>query len=289
MVLESRITWEKLCLELELISKEEPKSLIPMMIGINSILGMNDSPDWCSRAVNFMVYELNTLCENKSESERFEILNNFFFVTRDYQIKNVSRRHLLSSEMLIKTILEERAGAALPVLILYLHLAHRLDLPIFAINQPQNHVLKWVRGAKAAFIDLAENARLMTEEELLQIINRGLGRIGSPIEEPKLEVLSFKSLLAQYLHDLRRIYLNEKNNDLAHAVLSMLLKIEPTNLKYLGERALLRKQMGHHKEALQDLKRYFSFTDITQAPPEIQMASRELHALNVVSNPEMLH
>jgi regulator of sirC expression with transglutaminase-like and TPR domain len=146
-----------------------------------------------------------------------------------------------------------------------------------------------VRGSKASFVDLADDARLMTEEELLQLINRDLGRIGSVTEAPKLEALSFRSLLVQYLHDLRRIYINEKNDDLAHAVLSMLLKIEPTNLKYLGERALLRKQMGHHKEALQDLKRYFSFTDITQAPLEIQHAARELQALSVLSNPEMLH
>lgn len=289
MVLESRITWEKLCLELELISKEEPKSLIPLLIGINCILNLDDSHDWCSRTVNFMVYELAALCENKTESERFEILNQFFFETRDFQIKNVGRSSLTSSEMLIRTILEERAGASLPILILYLHLAHCLDLPIFAIHQPRHHVLKWVRGSKASFIDLAESARILDDEELLQIINRDVRPVASINEMPQLETLSFKALLTKYLHDLRRIYLNEKKDDLTHAVLSMLLKLEPTNLKYLGERALLRKQMGHHREAMQDLKRYFSFTDISQAPSEIQLAARELQALTLYANPEMIH
>lgn len=288
MVLESRITWEKLCLELELLTKEEPKSLIPLMIGINSILRMDDSHEWCTRTVNFMVYELAALCENKSEGERFEILNDFFFETRDFQIHSLNRSTQTPSQLLLKDVLEERAGASLAIMVLYLHLAHRLDLPIFAVNQPQLHVLKWVRGSKASFVDLAEDGRVISEEELLAIINRDLGKTGSPLEEQKLEVLSFKSLLVQYLNDLRGCYRREKNHDLLHAVLSMLLKIEPNNLKYLGERALLRKEMGHHKEAMQDLKRYFSFTDITCAPHEIQLAARELQALQMYSS-DLVH
>lgn len=288
MVLESRITWEKLCLELDLIAKEEPKSLVPLMIGINSILRMDDSHDWCSRAINFMVYELAALCENKSESERLEILNSFFFDTRDFQIQNLTRKNVAPEQLLLKNVLEERGGSSIAILLVYLHLAKCLDLPIFAVNQPRAHVLKWVRGSKASFIDLAQKGRLMSEEELLELINRDIGKIGSHIEDQKLEVLSYKSLLLSYLQDLRGSYRQLENRDLLHAILSMLLKIEPNNLKYLGERALLRKELGHHKEALQDLKRYFSFTDIKLAPLEIQMASRELHALSLVTS-ELVH
>ena len=296
MVLESRITWEKLGLELELLAKEEPRSLLPILIGINSLLRMDDSgQDRCLRALNFMTYELAAICEKQSEADRFQLLNDFLFTTRDFRINNLNRKTLSSRDLLISNVIEERGGGAIPVALIYMHLAQELDLPIFIVNQPQYHLLKWVRGSKCEFIDVSEKAKILCEDEILKYLNLNQPKVSTVsmatanCDDPKSEVVSLKSLLMVYLADLKTALMRENETDLSHAVLSMLLKIEPTNLRWIGERALLRKQMGHLKEAQQDLKRYFSFIDISNAPTEIQVASKEIQALSVAATTETMH
>lgn len=280
MVLDSRITWEKLSLELELLQKEEPRTLVPILIGINSLLKMDDSQDWCLRTVNFMTYELAALCEGKNEADRFEILNEFLFRGREFRIQNLNRKCATVEDLLVKNVLEQRGGGLIPTALLYIHLANQLDLMLFVLNQPAFHILKWSRGSKASFIDLTQEGKVLDEEELLRVLSTCGGA---------QQNISFRELLVCYLHDLRSAYRRNNELDLCHAVLSMILKIEPTNLKYLGERAILRKEMGHVKEAQQDLKRYFSFTDVSNAPADIQLASRELCAMTSSSSSDAVH
>lgn len=290
MVLDSRITWEKLSLELELLSKEEPRTLVPLLIGINSLLKMDDSHDWCLRTVNFMTYELAALSEGKSEAERFEILNEFLFRGREFRVQNMNRHSSTTEDLLIKPVLENRGGALIPTGLLYLHLANQLDLMICVLNQPAFHILKWVRGSKSSFIDLTQDGKVLDEEELLRVLSTcGAAQLKGADGIAQSETISFKDIMIAYLHDLRAAYRRDNQLDLCHAALSMILKIVPTNLRYLGERAVLRKEMGHHKEAQQDLKRYFSFTDVSQAPIEIQNAARELTAMNSPNNSDALH
>ncbi len=285
MVLDSRITWEKLSLELELLQKEEPRTLIPLLIGINSLLKMDDSQDWCLRTVNFMTYELAAMCEGKNEADRFEILNEFLFRGREFRIQNLNRKCATVEDLLIKQVLEQRGGGLIPTALLYIHLANQLDLMLFVLNQPAFHILKWSRGSKSSFIDLTQEGKILDEEELLRVLSScGGAQLKGPDGNGRSESISFRELLVCYLHDLRAAYRRIGELDLCHAVLSMILKIEPTNLKYLGERALMRKEMGHIKEAQQDLKRYFSFTDVSNAPADIQLASRELSAMTSPSS-----
>jgi regulator of sirC expression with transglutaminase-like and TPR domain len=56
--------------------------------------------------------------------------------------------------------------------------------------------------------------------------------------------------------------------------------MEPNNLRYLADRAVVRKKLGHQKEALSDIKRYFSFTDQNSAPENIQLLYKELSAMH---------
>lgn len=289
MVLDSRITWEKLGFELELIAKEEPRSLLPLLIGINSLLKMDEGQDRTLRAINFMTYEIAALCENKNEADRIRHLNEFLFHTRDFRVCNLNRKSLTSKDLLLSSVLEERSGGCVPIALLYLHFAQELDLPICLVNQNQYNLMKWVRGSKCEYMDISEKGKTLTEEELLKFLNlQPKGQLGV-CDETRSEVVSLKSLLLIYLSDLKTALLKENENDLAHAVLSMSLKIEPTNLRHLGERAVLRKNMGHLKEAQQDLKRYFSFVDMSCAPDEIQMAAKEIQALSHSAANETLH
>ena len=72
-------------------------------------------------------------------------------------------------------------------------------------------------------------------------------------------------------------------------MLDVILKISPSNLNFLGQRALLLKKMGHSKEAMVDLKKYFSFTGIEDSPEEMKRAFYELKSTDVHSFSNLSH
>lgn len=288
MLTDSRITWEKLCIELELLQEEEPGSLVPILIGINSILHGDEFQDWCSRNINFMTYELSGLCESKSEADRLEILNDFFFNQKDFQISQLSRNQLRESDCLIRDVLTDRAGGAIPITIIYIHLATQIDLPLVMVNMESMNITKWLRGSKCDYVDLTKSGEILTDEDILNIVTNKRQIEVCSDEAPKLEALTAKKVLTYYLEDLKECLRRQSEKDLHHAVLSMLLKLDHNNLAYIGERALIRKELGFEKEAMTDLKRYLSFAEITSAPSEIQRAFKEINAMSV-DTPETLH
>ncbi len=275
MHLESRITWEKLSLELELMAVEDPVSLIPVLIGINSLVGSPDSQEWCLRQVNFMTYELQSRATQLSESERFDLLNAYLFGEKGFQIVPATLQPQ-EEDLLIRNVLTLRKGSMVTLALLYLHFATELDIPVYLLQIQQHFMLKWVRSGRASYIDLGNQGVLLTETEMLNLINR------SHASDPRLEMLeSWKSrqILRSYILELLKIY--EPKNCAAglHICFNVLLKLDPNNLRILGRRALLRQKLGLVKEAISDLKRFFSFVEHNKAPQELQLAYFELQAI----------
>lgn len=297
MQFESRITWEKLALELELLTVEDPSSLVPLLIGINSVLWPNEPHEWAFRTINFMGYELAARCEGYEEQDRYHILNDYFFDLKGFQFHGKSSADCNENDWLIKPILTKKSGAPLTLALLYLHLATHVDLPIYLVHMHNHCILKWVRSGKSNFIDLSNGGRLMSEEQMLAFLNRSVGnsdeRNGK--EDSILEILPGRRVLQRYLEQLIQVYDKETQLHELHMCFNVLLKLDGANLRYLGCRALLRQRLGYVKEAMGDLKRYFSFVDRAHAPSELQTAYYELksmaefHAPPTLARTELLH
>ena len=63
MTFETRLTWEKLVIELKLLRNEDFGSLVPLCIGIQSLLWPKDGIETCFRHVQFMSFEIQKACE----------------------------------------------------------------------------------------------------------------------------------------------------------------------------------------------------------------------------------
>src|SRR5262249_1184440 len=124
MTLETRYTWEKLVLELKLLRNEDFGSLVPLCIGIQSVLWPKDNHEPCLRSVQFMGFELLKTCEQKPEAERWDILRDFLFQEKGFQLSSPRPTELSEEALLMRSVLEDRSGHPLPVVFLLLHLAH---------------------------------------------------------------------------------------------------------------------------------------------------------------------
>ncbi|MBX3021016.1 MAG: hypothetical protein KF799_05010 [Bdellovibrionales bacterium] len=267
MTFETRFTWEKLVLELKLLRNEDFGSLVPLSIGIQSVLWPKDNAEACFRQVQFLGFELMKNCECLNESDRWEALRAFIFEDKGFQIS--AHQDPCEKDVLMKCVLDERSGHPLPLVFLLLHLSHFLDLPMALLQARHHFLLKWVRSGKTIYLDLYNECRALSDQELIKVVN---------LSSSNLEVWSAKQLMAQYLELLMHAF--EASQALAqlHIVYNLMLQMDDTNTCILGQRALLRQKLGFTREALSDLKRYFSFVEQTHAPAELQQAWLELEA-----------
>jgi regulator of sirC expression with transglutaminase-like and TPR domain len=74
--------------------------------------------------------------------EKVKILNHFFFEEEGFK-PNRADYHSPDNSMINKVI-ENRKGNPLTLAILYLHIARRLELPVYGINTPNHFLLAWV-------------------------------------------------------------------------------------------------------------------------------------------------
>lgn len=283
MTFETRFTWEKLSLELKLLRNEDFSAIIPLCIGINSILWPKENVESTFRHVQFLGFEIMRNCESLNEADRWDMLRKFIFEDKGFHISSNRLQDVRDKELLIKSVLDERIGHPLPVVFLLLHLAHFLDLPMALLQARHHYLLKWVRSGKTLYLDLYNECRALNDQELIQVLNR---------TSSSLEVWSAKQLVIQYLELLMHAFQTSQNLPLLHVIYNLLLQMDDTNTSVLGQRALLRQKLGFTRDAMNDLKRYFSFVERNQAPSELQQAWMELEAAPEPPNrgpTEMLH
>ncbi|NJL24752.1 MAG: hypothetical protein HC902_06010 [Calothrix sp. SM1_5_4] len=196
-------------MELKLLRNEDFGALLPLSIGINSILWPKDNVESTFRQVQFLGYQILKNCEGLEEAERWEALRRFIFEERGFQLSSNRIPDVRENHVLMKPVLEERYGHPLPLVFLFLHLAHFLDLPIALIQARHHFLLKWVRSGKTIYLDLYNEGRALTDQELIQVLNRSASN---------LEVWSAKQLILQYLELLKRAFEGSQNLALLHII-----------------------------------------------------------------------
>jgi len=214
------------------------------LVSIDSVLRMTDSTDHLVRSVNFMYYELASQCEGRSSDDVFTTLNDFFFHNKKFRVAG--------TPVLLSHVVETRTGCGAALALLYIHLGQQLGLKLELVHWPLHSIVKWECQGKCNYVDLGENGKVLSEDELLQMINR---------HKDQVQSLTTRDAVLQYLTYLTFYYRQEGELESLHKALCIILTIEPENMRYLAERALLRREMGLIKDALQDMKRYFSFND----------------------------
>lgn len=273
MILTTKITWEKLNLELGLLKQEEPGSLLPILLGVNSLLQPQESIENVAQQIQYMAFEIRNLCEDLNEEDRLKTLNAFFFGKSQFQLLHECTRE---DQLLISTVFDQRRGHALALSHLYLHFAKLLDLPMTLLQGVPEYLIRWNRGQKSFYINLAQEGAMIPCERLSEW--------ALPKTDKCYEVLNQKAAFENYLEALLKTY--SKNQDLhaSHTLLNIALVLDPHRAAWLEQRGLLLKELGYVHEAFLDFKRYVSFIEPSKIPSNVAMALQQLEELLKDSN-----
>lgn len=257
MLVETKITWDKVVLEIQNLSNEGCESVAPLMIATDHLISATPNSDQTFRRLHFLCFELASLCEQLSEKERLEHLIEFFFDKKAFVMNpDVSVKNLSLREALTQFHFHPVVGLSL-----FLHMAHELHIPLFWVKFHNRYILKWVRSGKSDYFDFSNPKYFLNESEILKIFET---------TECSVECWGSKDTYQLYLSLLVKALENENQTHSLHTAYSLSIQADQNNTHLLGRRAFLRHKMGFAKEAHADLKRYFSFVEKDQAPVEIQ-------------------
>lgn len=271
----SRLSWERFVLDLELLDVEAPHSLPPLVASLNQVLWPDTSYDQLLRELNFMAFEVQHRTLNLNDEGKIKELNRYFFCDKGFAICNQQELLNERSWQLIK-VLSLKRGSGLMISLIYLHLANQLELPFFMVFGHDYSLVKWVGDSKNYFLDLRRSGLPLNDEQM--VAHASIIQTTQPTNDQRraFEILPNRQIFLEYASSMGQIFKDLRDLNRLHTCLNAQILIVDDDLDLVAARALLRKNLGLVKEALSDLKRYFSFIDRHQAPIELQEAFRDL-------------
>jgi regulator of sirC expression with transglutaminase-like and TPR domain len=243
-------------------SEIQQPDILQRLLEIHQALGRVVDGHGLARAVNFMIYELTMILQPLSGEAVLPALNHFFFEQKHFR---------LGSGFSLNEVVVSREGCSILVALMYLHLAGSCGMKMNLVHWPMHTVLRWETSpGKYSDIDLERRGEVLSAEEILALVCK---------HKKELSPLGMREAVQQYLSYLSVHFRGFGELDQLHTVLGLILDVEPENTRYIAERAILRRDLGLVKEALQDLKRYFAFTNADSTAPEIVTVYNELRAM----------
>lgn len=249
---------DQLFKDLRSLNPQDFGTVLKLAVQINSVLAPEENLEQCQRHIQFVSFELQQECANKDPIDRWGILRDFFFHKKEFSCE---------SNLWLKSVLHSRRGHPLTLGFLLLHLASQVGLPLQLIQARHHYIIRLVINGHTVYFDLMNNGKIMTDEDLVKVLHRSASN---------LEVWNAKQLLLAYLEELARQFEMCEDWNRLLSVYDLYLHLDDTCTSVFGLRGLLRHKLGMIREALSDLKRYFSFVEKSRAPIELQHALVEL-------------
>ncbi|MBI4408533.1 MAG: tetratricopeptide repeat protein [Gemmatimonadetes bacterium] len=163
----------------------------------------------------------------------------------------------------LNDVLDRRLGIPISLGLVYLEVGWRLGLPVRGVNFPGHFLVRYDGEAMTILVDPFDGGRLRFEDqaqELLQRVYGGMVRLQPDFLQPAGK----KDILVRLLTNLKRIYLNTRDDARALAAVEFILLVRPTAAGELRDRGMLLARTGRLDEAIADLERYLGFAP--QAP-----------------------
>ena len=154
----------------------------------------------------------------------------------------------------LNRLLDERVGAPMALLILWLEVARRLKWPMAAVGFPGHHLVRFDDPERCVIADPFEDCSL-SMGDCRQLLRRRLGR-AAKMKRAYLSPIDTRAVLARVLDDMRTIYTVRGDWTRLATILRRLSAVEPGNGKHLCELAALHCHLGNMRHAYAHLACY---------------------------------
>ena len=155
----------------------------------------------------------------------------------------------------LNEVLERKLGIPISLSVVWMEVARRAGLRLQGVGFPGHFLTKYASpGGIEIFVDAFHGGELLSADECVARYRARTG--GRDLDRRYLDAVAPRQILARTLHNLRRIYLERKDDVRAWWVIDRLLMLTPGQLDALRDRGLVAARLGAGAAALRDLEEY---------------------------------
>jgi regulator of sirC expression with transglutaminase-like and TPR domain len=155
----------------------------------------------------------------------------------------------------LNEVLERKVGIPISLSVVWMEVARRAGLRLQGVGFPGHFLTKYASpGGIEIFVDAYHGGELLSADECVARYRARTG--GRDLDRRYLDAVAPRQILARMLHNLRRIYLERKDDVRAWWVIDRLLMLTPGQLESLRDRGLVAARLGAGAAALRDLEEY---------------------------------
>ena len=160
----------------------------------------------------------------------------------------------------LNEVLRRRLGIPITLSLVCIEVGKRLDIPLLGVSMPGHFLLRH-QQEEDLFIDPFNKGILLSEEECAQRLQQ-VTQANIPWDSRYLAPVSNRDFVARILRNLKNIYLEREDHNRAIMTIDRLILLQPEATQERRDRGIVRYNLGHHEEALEDL------TDYLDSDPE---------------------
>ncbi len=183
----------------------------------------------------------------------------------------------------LNEVLERKVGIPITLSVVWIEVARRAGLRLDGVGFPGHFLVKYVSaGGTELFVDAFHAGELLSADECVARYRARTG--GRELDRRYLDAVAPRQILARTLHNLRRIYLDRKDDVRAFWVLDRILMLAPGQVDALRDRGLVTARLGGAGAATRDLESYLARAPTAEDADEVRRVLANLRAKRPMVN-----
>lgn len=227
-----------------------------------------------SRQLQSLVDEARLVVpQDLNQDQQLEVLIKLFY--RTWGFGGAGGVYRLSDAIWLDKVLASRQGTPVSLGIIFLHIAHQLELPLMPVIFPTQLILRADWLDEEMWLINPINGDTLSEHILHVWLKGNLG-LSAEIEDDDLEEAENTVIVRRMLDTLKAALMEEKQMELALRASQAVLEFDPDDPYEIRDRGLIYAQLDCNHVAISDLN-YF----VEQCPedPISEVIKMQIHAI----------
>ncbi len=157
----------------------------------------------------------------------------------------------------LNEVLDRKLGIPISLSVVWIEVARRVGLRLEGVGFPGHVLAKYVSpGGPEVFVDAFNAGEMLSASECVARYRARTG--GRDLDRRHLEAISTRQILMRMLQNLKRIYVERRDDVRAYWVIDRILVLAPGQIASLRDRGLVAARLGGADAAVRDLEAYLA-------------------------------
>lgn len=187
--------------------------------------------------------------------DRIRELNTYFYTELGFT--GDKQNYYLPDNSLLNQVMERRRGIPITLAAIYLRLSAAIGLDAYGIAFPGHYLMGVNAGQEKIILDPFDQGRSLEYDQLHNMLQQLLQtQVNESELEKNLQAASNSNTIVRMLRNLKQIYMESQEVELALSCIEMILSILPESPDELRDRGMIYQHIEYSQGAINDLTHY---------------------------------